>query len=358
MKKRATATDRAAERLERDILAGRYAGDGGRFPSERDLAASLRLSRMTVRAALDRLERRGLIERRQGAGTVARAPGGPETRPVALLLREPHKTSSHYINELVRGAGAQLESAGSSLMITSARPGTWDAAYVARLGGVLVIPTLVEPAEIEALQEARLPHVVVGDSDLPGPAVRMDVAAAAAELTRALLRRGHRRFAMISGHGEHGDGLRRDAMLAALLAAGAGDDVPDVQTNYDPARAQRAAEELLSLSPRPTAVLAFDDDLAMHAVAAAQRRGLRVPTDVSVVGFNDAPFAEMMSPPLTTVRLPIVEAGAAAAKLIASLARGGRARSVNLGHEIVWRGSHGDAPVARNPRSPGSRSRG
>jgi LacI family transcriptional regulator len=86
--------------------------------------------------------------------------------------------------------------------------------------------------------------------------------------------------------------------------------------------AQEAALKLLSLSDPPTAIFAANDEMAIGVLQAAQIMGLRVPEDLSVIGFDDAPRSANTNPPLTTVRQPLREMGAAAAQLLCNLARG------------------------------------
>jgi LacI family transcriptional regulator len=103
---------------------------------------------------------------------------------------------------------------------------------------------------------------------------------------------------------------------------------------------------LLDLARPPTAVFAGSDEIALGVVEAARTRGLRVPQDLSVVGFDDTQAARMASPPLTTVRQPLREMGAVALRAALRLAAGERAesRQVELATELVVRGS--SAPVA------------
>ncbi len=269
--------------------------------------------------------------------------GGPF---VAMLLREPYKSSSYYVCELVRGATAYLESVGVSLSIISTPPANWPAGYGQRCAGVLVIPTQVGEADIAELEAMGCRYVTIAESSLPGPTIGLEMEAAAQELTQLLLDCGHRRFALVSGHEHHTDATKRRAILRTLSAAGIqAADVPDLQTNYDPAAAERAAEQLLARSPRPTAIIGFNDDLAVHVLATAQQAGIAVPEQMSVAGFNDGPSAALLYPRLTTVRLPIAEAGEAAARSVwQARESGGVPESLSLGSTLVIRDSIGVAP--------------
>ena len=88
-----------------------------------------------------------------------------------------------------------------------------------------------------------------------------------------------------------------------------------------------------------TAVMAFNDQLALGVIAGLTRRGIRVPDDISVVGCDDVPLAELVAPPLTTITMPTDEAGAAAVQLL-----GGEPATVELAGSLLIRGSTGPAP--------------
>ncbi len=276
----------------------------------------------------------------------ASAAAGPGEAFVAMLLREPYKSSSFYVCELVRGATAYLESVGLRLSIVSTPPSRWDERFGDRCVGVLVIPTQVDEPDLSRLDELGCPYVTIADSNLPGPTVSLSLDAAASQLTELLLDCGHRRFALVSGHDHHTDAVKRRAILRILGEAGIeAADVPDLRTNYDPVEAEAAAESLLSRDRRPTAVIGFNDDLAVHVLTTALRSGFAVPEEISVAGFNDGPSAALLFPRLTTVRLPIAEAGQAAAESIWQAHREKVSPlSVTLQSTLVVRDSIGLAP--------------
>lgn len=233
---------------------------------------------------------------------------------VAMLLCEPYKSSSYYVCELVRGVTSYLESVNVSLSIISSPPSRWPAGFGRSCSGVLVIPTKLDVNDIALIEKMGCPFVTIAESSLPGPTIGLEIDSAATQLTELLLDCGHRHFAMVSGHEHHTDAIKRRAILRTLAAAGISrEDVPDLQTNYDPIQAERAATDLLKCVPRPTAVIGFNDDLAVHALTTAQHAGIAVPAQMSVAGFNDGPSAALLYPRLTTIRLPIAEAGQAAA---------------------------------------------
>ncbi|MEJ3742776.1 substrate-binding domain-containing protein [Actinomycetes bacterium KLBMP 9797] len=142
--------------------------------------------------------------------------------------------------------------------------------------------------------------------------------------TRHLLGLGHRRIAVISGPSELlWARARLDGARATLEAAGVPLEEPLVRIgSYAFEDGLRLAGELLGLPERPTAVLCGDDLQALGVYEAARRAGLRIPYDLSVVGFNEIPNTNWCGPPMTTVRPPLTEMGATAARLVLAQAAG------------------------------------
>jgi LacI family repressor for deo operon, udp, cdd, tsx, nupC, and nupG len=112
---------------------------------------------------------------------------------------------------------------------------------------------------------------------------------------------------------------------------------------------EQAAEQLLVRADRPTAIFCFNDQMAIGAMDVLRRRGLSVPDDVSVVGFDDIPFARYTVPPLTTVAQPVREIGQETVRLLLAVVRGQSAASVILPHKLLVRES--TAPAAGHRRS-------
>jgi LacI family transcriptional regulator len=152
------------------------------------------------------------------------------------------------------------------------------------------------------------------------PYVYMDDRQAAYEMTRHLLRLGHRDIGFIVGHPDHGASfLRRDGFLQAMAEQGCA--VPPeriVQGFFSFQSGYEAAEQILGRGTRPTAIFASNDDMALGVLAVAHRLGLAVPADLSVAGFDDTPAAVTIAPQLTTVRQPIFEMANAAADMLIS----------------------------------------
>lgn len=140
---------------------------------------------------------------------------------------------------------------------------------------------------------------------------------------RHLLTLGHRRIAVISAATDSPGSARLAGFHSAMQAAGI---TPDPSLLVDAPLSREAgyaaAADLLSRSDRPTAIFASNDLQALGAYRAAREAGLRIPEDVSIVGFDDLPVGAWVDPPLTTVRRPLAEMAAAAAELALALGRG------------------------------------
>ncbi|MGP4113566.1 LacI family DNA-binding transcriptional regulator [Streptomyces sp. 4N509B] len=153
----------------------------------------------------------------------------------------------------------------------------------------------------------------------PGPvAVTFDNRGGARQLTAHLLTLGHRRLGYLGGPAARTTTRHRlEGHRAALAEAGLAGDAErlTVHGHYDRASGYDGALELLRREPDLTAIVAANDTVALGVCAALRERGVRIPQDVSVTGFDDLPFAADAAPALTTVRLPLTEAGTRAARL-------------------------------------------
>ena len=196
-----------------------------------------------------------------------------------------------------------------------------------RLYGVVLLPPISENDGLARLcDELDCKYVRMGSAELDDPdhMVASNDREAVREAVAYLIQQGHRLIGLIQGpDGFRSAVERRQGFEDAL--AGAGIKLPRsliAQGNYTFETGVTAASRLLDLSPRPTAIFASNDEMAAGVVHAARDRGLEVPRDLSVIGFDDTPIAAHMWPPLTTVRWPIISmARAAAFKLVAGLKR-------------------------------------
>jgi DNA-binding LacI/PurR family transcriptional regulator len=197
-----------------------------------------------------------------------------------------------------------------------------------RLDGVVYLSgAATSPREV--LELARSGHVVLVDEHLPGadlPAVVSDSRRGAREIAQLVLDQGHRRVAVIGGPPALWTAQQRLASYReAVAAAGVDPDaVPVLGGDYRQRSGFELAARALSgpAGQRPTALLCANDLMAVGAILHCRAAGLRVPEDVSIVGFDDAPFVSLLTPALTTVRQPAGDMGVAAFSLLLDLLEG------------------------------------
>lgn len=248
--------------------------------------------------------------------------GGEETR-IGLLYGNP---SAAFLSEFLVGSLDQATRSGAALVIEK-----WDAqAPVAavvqhlrrsQIAGVILPPPLCDlEALVEALTAADIVAVAVATGrTLPGVSVvGIDDRAAARTMTRHLIGLGHRRIGFIAGSPNlNASGQRREGYFAALEEAGIAPDAALIaQGDFTYRSGLDAAEQILDLPDPPSAIFASNDDMAAAAVAVAHRRGLAVPEDVTVCGFDDTALAVTIWPELTTIRQPIKAMTEAAVELL------------------------------------------
>ena len=220
-------------------------------------------------------------------------------------------------------------------------------------GAILILPP--EPSdEIVALRDQRLPFVVVDPrSPLPSdiPAVSAAHAAGARSLTAHLVELGHRRIGVLGGPTEWLAGRERLAGHVSALAEAGVLAAPELLHRLHPTLEDgyRKALQLLDLPEPPTAIVGFNDKLAAGALRAAGERGLRVPEDLSIAGFDDIDISRVTLPALTTVRQPLQEMGRMAVVLIMRWLNSHEyeTRHVELATDLIIRDSTGPVPRRR-----------
>lgn len=193
--------------------------------------------------------------------------------------------------------------------------------------GLLSVVAVPSDDARRALAEAGVPLVVV-DPLHRAPEGTLSIAATnfqgAFDAAQHLLALGHRRIATITGSLDQDNAIARLAgFQAAMLQAGLRvDDELIVRAHYGMDQGLAATNTLLALAQPPTAIFAASDDTAIGAIHALHEQGLRIPEDISVIGFDDLPPAGWTDPPLTTIRQPLAQMGAAAVDALVQLRLG------------------------------------
>ncbi len=269
--------------------------------------------------------RRVMQELNYTASLAAKSMRSHTAKVIGLLVPEVVEV---YNQEIIKGVGAAIRDSGYDLMIyTGGRPAgaSWELEHVALLSNGLTAGCIVvTPAA------PRFPNgvkVVVIDpqgdgSTVPSVIARNRVGALAA--MEYLIGLGHRRIGFIGGRANTLSGIRRfegykDGLTAAKIAF---DPTLVVAGDYTYERGVVAARQLLRQEQRPTAIFAANDRSAIAVLDVARELGLQVPTDVSVVGFDNVPEAAEATPRLTTVDQSIREMGRIATNLMLGWLRG------------------------------------
>ena len=347
-------------------LRSRRVGDG---PTIADVARAAGVSPMTVSRVVNRASHvlpatrskveQAIAELGYVPNAAARSLAGRRHCRIALLHSNP---SAAYLSEFLVGSLAGASHADAEIVAERWQSDETPAALAKRLvqhriDAVLAPPPLCENAELVAAMRAEglaCARIATGLDHGDAATFSIDDEGAARAMTEHLIALGHRRIGFILGDPNlSASNLRWQGYQAAIAAAG---------LDYDPGLIAGgdftwrsgflAAEALLSLPLRPTAIFASNDDMAAAAISAAHRHRLDVPGDLTVVGFDDTAMASTVWPEITTIRQPIAEMARLAAIELAEEIRAsspdatvppGRRR---LPFELVRRNSDSPPPQA------------
>ena len=335
-----------------------------------DVARAVGLSAMTVSRVMNNSPsvrektREKVLEAINRLGyspnTAARSLAAGEDTHISLLYSNP---SAAYLSQFLVGALEAARETGCHVMIEACESETEAAQRKiaskftkADAEGVILPPPLSESVPIlKALQSSGTPVVTVAMGKLYPNAlnVRIDDFAAARQMTEYLIGLGHQRIGLIKGHPSQTASTERErGFLAAVKDAGLRrKDAPIVQGYFTFRSGLQASEKLLARPDPPTAIFASNDDMAAAAMSVAHRKGLEVPKELSVVGFDDTALAITVWPELTTIRQPISAMAEAALRLLLDelrrrrLGEGGTSQEIILDHELIVRESAGPAPA-------------
>jgi DNA-binding LacI/PurR family transcriptional regulator len=282
---------------------------------------------------------------------------GERARLVGLVLPELQNPIFPAFAEVIGGALAQQGL--TPVLCTQTKGGVSEADYVELLlqqqvSGVVFAGGLYAQADAphdhyQQLAQRRIPVVLINAAveGLDFPCVACDDAVAVEQSWRHLVSLGHERIGLVLGPADHIPSRRR--LRAAVQAAGGSLAEEFVERSmFSLEGGQAAASRLLERGV--TGIVCASDPLALGAVRAARRRGLRVPEDVSVVGYDDSAFMTCTEPPLTTVRQPIEAMGRAAVELLTAQIQGSDVPHNELlfEPELVVRGSTAQGVPARD----------
>ena len=298
----------------------------------KDVAALASVSPMTVSRVLNNQDivRESTRRRVQDAmralnyrpNLMARSLAGRSGLFIGLIYRNP---SYGYLSEFLLGALSTCRRLGHNLVVEEPflDRKLVDLELIERrfldtsIQALIVVPPLSDdPQLIDVLERTKIAYVCVSPrlNTYAGASVGMNDIDAAREMTEYLLGLGHERVGLIKGPPDHrASELRLTGYKQALEAAGRPFDASIVgEGDFTYVSGMRAAKGLLDTATPPTAIFASNDDMAAGAINSIHQSGLRVPEEISVVGFDDTATASAIWPPLTTIRQPIREMANAA----------------------------------------------
>lgn len=336
--------------------------------TSRDVAARAGVSRTTVSFVLNDVPgvnisqetRDRVLQAAQELGYVpdaaARSLASRRTYTLGLVLvrNQSHIAADAFLPQVIHGLAESTRQAGFHLLLEPVEDISHPDAYIhlvraKHIDGIILSGPRSDDEQLAALVDEGFPVVLLGQ--LPGKHacfVDVDNRSAAREAVGHLIRLGHRRIGCITNApSEYTGGADRLAGYRdALQAAGLPYEDNLVRFgNFVPESGYQAAHSLLQEVSSPAAFFVASDVVAFGAMAAIRERGLTIPDDIALVGFDDIPLARYVDPPLTTVRLPAAELGRQAGQIIVDLIQNGKVpnRNVLLETELVIRASCGAA---------------
>ncbi|MEE7561207.1 LacI family DNA-binding transcriptional regulator, partial [Xanthomonas sp. Kuri4-2] len=323
-----------------------------------DVAAAAGVSMKTVSRVLNgepgvRQETRARIEAAASAldyrpDPAARRLAGRRSYLVGFFYDNP---SASYLMELIAGVVEACSGLHYGMLVQPVEFQSRDLvdtveAQVAasQLDGVILTPPLTDFAPLlRRLQQRGIAYASVTPKDSASAiGVTLDDEAAVCELMQLLIAQGHRRIAHIKGDRMHGACQRRFRGYRRALRGAGLDYDPDlvVQGDFSFDAGVRAARSLLDLARPPTAIFAGNDDMATGVLSVAYERGLRVPAQLSICGYDDMPASRQIYPPLTTIHQPVREMGrVVTAELVRAIRDPAAGRMVPMPYALKLRGS-------------------
>nr|WP_281423132.1 GntR family transcriptional regulator [Paenibacillus oenotherae] len=311
-----------------------------KLPSENEIAARFGMSRQTVRQALGDLEAEGWLYRAQGKGTFVAdiAGGGSRTASEGLTIGMMTTHISDYIfPTIVRGVESALRLQGARLLLASTdnekakERDTLESMLKQGLSGLIIEPTKSAEGNPNldyflALEARKIPFVMLNErySDLDAPCLKVDDELGGLRATEYLAKLGHKRIAGFFKTDDFQGVYRMRGFLRCLRERQLPletDQLIRYTTEEKTTKPAEALAELLAQPPsvRPTAIVCYNDELAVRLLDVIRRVGLSVPGDLSIVGYDDATLATATEVKLTTIEHPKTRMGEDAVQLLARL---------------------------------------
>jgi DNA-binding LacI/PurR family transcriptional regulator len=283
------------------------------------------------------------------------------TETIGLVMSDPSILPvDGFVPQLLHGVRHVNARHGFHVLLEGLDPESGHATYESlvearRIDGLIVLNPRATDTDLQALVDRDFPVVLVGTIRHPNEcSVSFSTRAGHEAAVDHLVAMGHRRVGAVpfSPSGYIAAQVRLSSLGKALASRGIRlDDDAVVHAGFSPESGHRAARVLLERRPDLTAIFAGNDTIAIGVISAAEALGRSVPGDLSVVGFDDLPFAAWLAPSLTTVRVDAVRQGAEAAELLIKRLKGERLESRQVRIETTFQIRNSTAPprIARLP---------
>jgi LacI family transcriptional regulator len=238
----------------------------------------------------------------------ARSLSSRRSQTIGVVLPDVH---GEFFSEVIRGVDLAARAKGYHILVSGSHSDLGEMLEVletmhGRVDGLVVMAPDVEIAALHPSLPPDLPLVLLNSIDPERDAITIDNYGGARAMMRHLAELGHERIAFVKGPARNADALERlrgyrDAILDPARLELDGDFTEEAGC--------RAVREILLAAPRPTAIFAANDSMAVGALAALAEASVAVPGEMSVAGFDDIPIARYVTPPLTTIRVDIADLG-------------------------------------------------
>ncbi len=232
------------------------------------------------------------------------------TRTIGVVLPDLH---GEFFSEVIRGIDLAARESGYHLLLSGSHADRDEMRAVVQavrglVDGLIVMSPDLDPSALLGELPAGIPAVLLNAKVDGRPSITIDNAGGARDVVRHLAKLGHQHIVFICGPGRNADAeQRRRGFRAGVKAHGI--EGAEIAGDFTEDSGYEAGKAIAAMNPRPTAVFAANDSMAIGALSAFRDARVRVPEQVALVGFDDIPIARFLDPPLTTVKVPIAELG-------------------------------------------------
>ena len=249
----------------------------------------------------------------------ARSLSTRSTRTIGVVLPDLH---GEFFSEVIRGIDLAARESGYHLLLSGSHADRDEMRAVVQavrglVDGLIIMSPDLDPAALCGELPLGVPAVLLNAKVVGRPSITIDNSGGARDVVRHLASLGHKHIAFITGPARNADAeQRRRGFRAGARAHGI--EAIEIPGDFTEDSGYEAAKQIVKLEPRPTAVFAANDSMAIGALSGFRDGRVRVPEQIALVGFDDIPIARFLDPPLTTVKVPIAELGRRGLQLLLS----------------------------------------